>query len=189
MRRGCGILFVFEFYAVFSGIITCWAFAFSTERNLFMIQQKIWFTLLLLLSFSLAVVSCGSSPNPAAADALKELRKMSGAVEMGLSLQEYTNRMIDMKAEVDEKLSKVPDGEMKQEIKAAQQSYIDAKTLWNSAVTYDNVYPRSEENKAIFMKYTFSKVGESVPKEVALSEVWATANKHIEKATEMNNKK
>jgi len=131
------------------------------------------------------------TPNPAASDALKELRKMSGAVEMGLNLQEYTKRMIDMKAEVDEKLSQVPDGELKQEIKVAQQAYIDAKTLWNASATYDNVYT-SGENGAIFKKYGIPAEGAtlpSAPKKVALSLVWAAADKHIEKATNLNNKK
>ena len=155
-----------------------------------MTQKRILFTFVSIIAFCLAIVSCGSSPNPAASDALKELRKMSGAVEMGLNIQEYTKRMIDMKAEVDEKLSQVPDGELKQEIKAAQQAYIDAKTLWNSAATYDNVYATGEGNKALFTKYNIPiNTMERAEKRVALGLVWAVADKHIEKATNLNNKK
>jgi hypothetical protein len=157
-----------------------------------MTQKRTWFAFVSTIAFCLAIVSCGSSPNPAASDALKELRKMSGAVEMGLSLEEYTKRMIDMKAEIDEKLSGVPDGELKQEIKSALQAYIDAKTLWTSAGG-DRVYTSPGNNKAIFNKYSIpiESIGlePSTNKKVTLSLVWAIANKHIEKATELNSKK
>lgn len=46
---------------------------------------------------------------------------------MGVNVQEYTKRVIDMKAEVDEKLQAIPVSELNNEIKPAEKGYIDAK--------------------------------------------------------------
>ncbi len=164
-----------------------------TNLSKYMTQKLL--VLFSILAFCLGIVSCSSSNSTAAtSEAIKELRKMSGAVEMGLSLEEYTKRIIDMKAEVEENLSQISDGQLKEEIKASLQAYIDAKTLWNSSVE-----PKSSDSssvyQAVFKKYDLP--GEYDPdlmkdskfRSLVMSIIWLTAKKHIEKAEELNGKK
>lgn len=139
----------------------------------------------------LAIVSCSSSPNPAASDALKSLRKLSGAAQVGSNLQEYTSRLIDAKAEVDEKAAQLPEGELKQEIKSALEAYTDAKTIW-AVFGRGYVDETLEPGKSIISKYNVPKGSNYTSGrdlETTLSTIWQAADKHIEKATELNNKK
>lgn len=69
--------------------------------------------------------------------ALKALRKMSAATEVGVSLSEYSSRLIDTKAEVDEAIDILPDNFLRQELILALQSFIDAGRAWNEMGKYD----------------------------------------------------
>jgi hypothetical protein len=129
------------------------------------------------------------TPHPAATDALKALRKMAGAAQMGINFQEYSSRMIDAKADVDESLAQLPDGEVKKEIALALQAYVDAKTIWNDAATSDSVFTMLEPAKTLQRKYKIPErqKGTVTDKSVALSTIWGVADKHIERASKLLN--
>src|ERR1041384_562849 len=65
-----------------------------------------------------------------AKEAIKALQKLDAATEVGINKMEYSKMLIDAQASVNEALNKLPEGELKQEIKLAMESYMDAKTLW-----------------------------------------------------------
>jgi hypothetical protein len=129
------------------------------------------------------------TPHPAAVAALKSLRKMAGAAQMGINFQEYSSRIIDAKADVDESLAQLPNGEVKKEIALALQAYVDAKTIWNDAATSDSVFTFLEPAKTLQRKYKIPErqKGTATDKSVALSTIWSAASKHIERASKVLN--
>jgi hypothetical protein len=70
----------------------------------------------------------------AAETALRDLRKLRSATQVGLVRADYQNRLIDTKADVDEQLRKLPEGEVKHEITDAMQVYVDTSTLWQCMI-------------------------------------------------------
>ncbi len=129
------------------------------------------------------------TPHPAAVAALKSLRKMAGAAQMGINFQEYSSRIIDVKADVDESVAQLPNGEIKKEINQALQAYIDAKTIWNDSATTELVLTQSEPGKSLQRKYKIPETtkGLVAEKTVALSTIWSVASKHIERASKVLN--
>lgn len=125
------------------------------------------------------------TPHPAAQNALKALRKMAGATEMGINKQEYSSRMIDLKADVEEQLAQLPEGELKKELKSALEAYIDAKSLWG---TFDEfVIPFIEPADKILPKYNIPgrKKNDAPRLSLVLSVIWKEADRHIERAEQL----
>lgn len=72
----------------------------------------------------------------AAANALKALRKLKSATEVGVSLEAYQERLIDTKSEVDEHVRSLPLGILRARIREAMGDFLDASTVWNEGVRY-----------------------------------------------------
>ncbi len=108
---------------------------------------------------------------------------------MGINFQEYSSRIIDVKADVDESVAQLPDGEVKKEVSLALQAYVDAKTIWNDSATSDYVITMLEPAKGLQRKYKIPErtKGQVADKTVALSTIWSVANKHIERASKVLN--
>jgi len=62
--------------------------------------------------------------------ALKALRKLEAAIEVGLTRASYSDRLIDTKADVQENLRVLPEGELKKEIGMAMDWYVIALNTW-----------------------------------------------------------
>ena len=118
--------------------------------------------------------------------ALKSLRKLSAATEVGVSFVEYSRRLIDVKSEVAEYLSNISDGYIKDEINAAMEAYADASTGWNEMGRNFTLFPSLEPGKYLQKKYgipTDRSIGmDLLPGKLVLSTIWAVAKKHIENA-------
>ncbi|MEI7841950.1 MAG: hypothetical protein WCI39_02865 [Gallionellaceae bacterium] len=128
------------------------------------------------------------APSPAAQSALRALRKMSGAVEIGISSKEYGSRMIDLKAEVEELLTQLPEGEVKKEVALALQASIDAKAAFEVGTTADGITPTYfEPVKSLMLKYEIPKRGEWIGPVFLVKTIWKAADKHIERATQVLN--
>jgi hypothetical protein len=80
------------------------------------------------LIMAVLISGCGgglsSESRTAAEQALISLRKMDSAVELQVSLPEYRARLVETKAEVENALSKLPDGELKKELSLALDAYL-----------------------------------------------------------------
>lgn len=127
---------------------------------------------------------------PAAQNALRTLRRMTSATEVGINFQEYSTRLIDLKADVDEELSQLSVNDLKQEIKLALEAYVDAGTAWNKMLRYEIMLTEFEPAKTLQEKYSIpaepsSSGGSVVYRSVALSTIWGAAKKHIENATQL----
>ena len=70
------------------------------------------------------------SQKTALLSALKSLRKLQTATEVGLSLDAYRTRLIDAKADIEENLIGVPNCEAKKHITRALDAYQDASVAW-----------------------------------------------------------
>lgn len=131
------------------------------------------------------------SPPQAAVNAVKALRKMAGATEIGINFQEYSSRLIDLKAEVDEALMQLPEGELKNEISLAMEAYVDAKQGWNEMITDDYLLVQFEPGRSLQKKYSIPGDGDkrypAIRKKTTLSIIWGAADKHINRASQLLN--
>lgn len=132
------------------------------------------------------------APPQAAVDALKRLRKIAGATEIGITYQEYGSRLIDLKADIDDLLTQVPNGELKKEIGRAMEAYIDALTIWRLMTGYDFEISSFGIGKTLQEKYSIpqEQVTENagmmiIRKQPALNTIWFSANTHINNASRM----
>jgi hypothetical protein len=127
----------------------------------------------------------------AARDALKALRKMAGATEIGINLQEYGSRIIDAKADVEEALRQLPDGDLKLEISLAMDAYADASKGWNQMLRYDFLLVEFEPGQSLQKKYSIpidNGLGsKAMTKNAVLSTIWGAARSHLEKAETLLN--
>ncbi len=69
------------------------------------------------------------TPNQAAVEAIRLLRRMSSATEMGITFRDYSSRMIDLNADVQELLAQLPEGELKNEIRLSLEAFVDANAI------------------------------------------------------------
>lgn len=119
-------------------------------------------------------------------EALKSLRKLSAATEVGVSFADYGRRLIDVKSEVAEYLSNISDGYTKDEINAAMQAYADTATAWNEMIRYDFMIVKFEPGTSLQRKYSIpvSRIGNEqvMTRNAVLSTIWAAAKTHIENA-------
>lgn len=91
--------------------------------------------------------------NEAVETALKSLRKLQAATEVGVSLTSYQNRLIDTKADVDEALRSIPPGSISNAIQTAMQSYQDASTFWSACIQLQHRYDIINATEPILNKY------------------------------------
>jgi len=71
----------------------------------------------------------------AAQEALNELKKLGSALQVGLSLEQYTNRLIDRKIAVEEKLSLLQDDSViKQQLTQSLQAFVDGGEVWRLTI-------------------------------------------------------
>lgn len=88
-----------------------------------------------------------------AKSALKELRKLKSATEVGLTLDKYSDRVIDGVASINESLTDLPSGSVKTNISNSSNAYKDALTVWQTSAQSEfiSVYVHSVDT--IFKRY------------------------------------
>jgi hypothetical protein len=139
----------------------------------------------------------GESPNKSSTidknknaidNALKSLRKLAAATEVGVSFREYGTRLIDVKTEIEELLPDISEGNVKEEIKLAMEAYADASKVWNEMIKTGNgdLFPDYEPWKTLQQKYSIPTYRYSnlhlMTVDKSLKAIWAAANQHIENA-------
>jgi hypothetical protein len=86
-----------------------------------------------VLVIAALIPGCGggltSESGTAAEQALVSLRKIDSSTELQVSLSEYRIRLVETKAEVENALSKLPDGELKKELSLALDAYVDRQRV------------------------------------------------------------
>ena len=134
----------------------------------------------------------GETQKSAAKAALKALRKLAAATEVGVTKQVYGERLIDVKVEVSENLQEIPAGVLKTEIQADMDAYADAASIWDDSFEYKYIAvllvgPPGE----IIKKYSIpvatyeGDLRETTQEDrsLILSTIWGAARKRMDKAT------
>jgi hypothetical protein len=126
--------------------------------------------------------------------ALRALRKLAGATEVGVNYEQYSALIIDAKAAVDEALATVSDEDLKSELKSSMDAYVDAGHVWDDMVSIPSSRGRvvlvtsegpNEPIWSIHKKYASPvPAGTSVISgEELRNTVWAAARKHLDQAS------
>lgn len=126
--------------------------------------------------------------------ALKALRKINSATEIGVSMRDYGQLLIEQISTIDEALRGMPNSELKDAITKSREAYVDAKTLWSNMYSSEYVSIFVQYSKATYSKYeidpqyldalksaTFAK---SVDMDMSkiLNPVWAAARASLTRA-------
>lgn len=147
----------------------------------------------------MAMIEAGAvKPTPVPADAkneemesakaaIKSLRRMATAVEVGISYTNYSPLLADVKTEVDDTLAKIGPGNLKTEIESALSEYAYAGSVWQATWNRD-LLPQSLEEVAV-SKYGLKRGGllKVIWRDTMLQEIWRVARNHFEIANSIVN--
>lgn len=147
-----------------------------------------------IITTYLLLAACGglsSKQQASADDAMKALRKLGAATQVGVNYQQYGSLVIDAQAEVNGALAVLPDGELKKEMNAAMEAYADASQVWSKKIAERGIYQDEEPGKTVIPKYSL-KTEKTFPGELiktdpddALQAIWAAARLHLDKASSL----
>ncbi len=94
--------------------------------------------------------------------AVKALRIMAAATEIGINYLDYGNRLIDVKVAVDEALGGIPEGELRNEITSTLLDFQKASSSWDG-----------------YIKSKLISLSQSV------HDYWLSAKQHLDRAEEL----
>lgn len=131
-------------------------------------------------------------------EALKSLRKIDSAAEIGLNDAQYKAMLIEAKAQVNEATRTLPDGELKTELNAAMDTYIHSREVWKEIVS-DNAVGISESDplaQVLIPKYslrvrrygTDERATAEIDKKEAMNAILSARRKHLDRAAELSEK-
>ena len=149
----------------------------------------------------------GNSPNEnpkietegtkeAAQKAIASLRAMATATEVGVSISDYGNRLIELRTIVEGTLSKIQDGELKNEIELALAEYKQAHTIWTLTLKIREIIPGNPSFIYSTDEPLYSLIKKNYPdikplpgyntysRRMVLSHIWELAKKHLDNALE-----
>ena len=130
-----------------------------------------------------------SQSNELASSAIRALRKLAGATEVGISFREYGSRVIDVKADVDESIRELPEGDLRNEIRLAMEAYADAAQAWNEMTRHEFMLINYEHGASLQKKYSIpvdtSLSSPIMRRDVVLSVIWKAARTHIDRASSL----
>lgn len=129
---------------------------------------------------------------------LKSLRKLVAATDIlswgkRADFEEFGKRYIDVKAEVGEVFSDIPDSEAKEELKKALEAYDDGLRAWKYIFgdnplgrTSGDLFPDFEPGKTLQQKYSIPTYNSGslhlMGGDKVLGTIWQAARAHIEAA-------
>jgi hypothetical protein len=93
-----------------------------------MIKKRAWFLVMAVSVCVPLITACNK--NSAATEALRALRKIEAATEVGVSYQQYGPLVIEAQAQVNEAKAKLPDGELKTLLEQTILIYAKVGELW-----------------------------------------------------------
>lgn len=126
----------------------------------------------------------------AARGALKSLRRLAAAESVTPEYDEYTKLLLEVKGDVDDYLSDVGPGEVRDEIGLALEAYTDLRAAWNATRGFLAV-PAAlyQPQRTLIAKYGIPIVvrGEvpMMDSEGAVSAIFKAAREHIDRASSL----
>ena len=121
--------------------------------------------------------------------AVKSLRKLGALTVVKPTFQDYQSRLIDVKIDVEDALAKLPEGNLKTEIKLALDAFIDAENIWDQQGEVEVILPSKDEFAAQLMqKYAIPPIEPSadpaklrLDRDMMLNKIWGSAKGHLDK--------
>lgn len=130
----------------------------------------------LLLSV-LALLACRDKAEAPLKEAVESLQKVQTAVRVGLSFEQYNNLVIDAKVKTDKAIRVLPEGELKSDLNATAESYVDAVRVWSKGIRGEKFDLRGPDG-TLLSKYSIhvDTSGRIIDQKEALNNVWRTAD-------------
>lgn len=131
-------------------------------------------------------------PTQATLDAIKALRKVNGATEVGITFLQYGPLLVEAKGPVDEALAALPEGELRREIQSAMEDYVLAGQAWSASLQSSGatgVPTGSELARILNERYSLGltlKKGRYLNRQQILQIIWKSARTHIENASSLS---
>jgi hypothetical protein len=124
-----------------------------------------------------------SSP-PAALDAIKALWKIESATQVSVNYIQYSQLVIDAKAQVNEASAVLPDGELKTELNAAMDAYADVVLVWKEQVDgARHLWTDLEPGQTLAPKYSLK--GEQLDVIAARAIILKTGKDQLDRASKL----
>ena len=156
------------------------------------------FTLLLILA---SLSGCGPSEKQraeerskaAAANALKSLRKIEAATQVGVNRMQYGPLLIEAKATLNEANAFMIDGDIKRDLNAAMEAFTDASGVWQQE--YGVIQANAEPGLTWQKKYNVPSRESTVlgypviDRETTVQLAWKQASQHLDRASAQLNTK
>lgn len=125
-------------------------------------------------------------PADAGATCLAALLKLDKAVNIKMSLRDYSTRVAEARGELEKCLPRLSAGELKREMIAAMGAFLDAGSAWEEMVRFDFMAAEYEPGTSLQKKYSIetseSATGRIMARAVVLNTIWKEARRHVEKA-------
>ena len=153
------------------------------------------------LAITLLLIACNkgglsSEQKTATNEALKALRKVEAATQVGVNFQQYGQLLIEAKGQVNAASAKLPDGKLKDKLNAAMDAYADAKDAWAYKVKYPDGFGiniNSTPGDRLIPKYSLQNIAEegftnfTVDPDAAVRAIWNSAKTHLDTAEAISN--
>lgn len=97
-----------------------------------------------------------ASQQTAANSALKSLRKIAAATDVGVSYSQYGSLLIEAKPEVDEALAVLPESQFRSDITTAMEAYLDSREAWGEMMAKDKLPLTYGIGKKLVEKYAMA---------------------------------
>jgi hypothetical protein len=145
-------------------------------------KQTLLIILLVATNLLTACNGLSSKQQTSAEDAMKALRKLGAATQVGVNYQQYGLLVIDAQAQVNDALAVLPEGELKKEMNAAMEAYVDAGEVWQAKIRGVLL----DSNSALIPKYSLKidKWGTVSPID-KLQPIWEIARMHSDRASSL----
>lgn len=131
------------------------------------------------------------TPQPSAdkqsgADAVHALRKLATAADVGVTYADYRRILIEVKTEVDAKVDKMEDGNLRRAIVNSMEDYARAGQVWDFFIRNRGGIPtKSDLGRFLIANYGVPlkvSIFVSIDRGTALSYVWARARRYYNEA-------
>jgi hypothetical protein len=119
----------------------------------------------------------------AANEALKALRKIEAATQVGVKFEQYQEFVTEAKAQMNEASARLPEGDLKRELTTTMDAYFDAGQVWGKKVEgFDRLYPNSDLGNMLEAKYSLP---EDMANDAAMQALWGIAGTHLQRASSL----
>jgi hypothetical protein len=178
-------------------------------------RVSLFFIVAVILPLVSACGGLSSQQQTSANDALKALKKVQAATQVGVNYPQYNQLVIEAQAAVNDASVKLPDGDLKKELQATIEAYADAGEGWSKCKLSDETEIgrlkllslknaagddtgqrlRRKYHIKTYMEDLFNKsmpdsgngplVIDSLEQHMMLTAIWAEAEKHLNRAASL----